>query len=110
MVLHKKLPPIYANVERTQPSLYPRATQQSSSPAWSMSRDPAGSSVQPLPQRLCPPYPPSPFPEPLWASSTTPMLASPLGVPLPGLGFGNHHDRVSYQSQFPPLTSDGYQS
>ena len=111
MILRKRLPPITVegNVRRTQPSLYPRATQLS---PWSIPMDPAGSSVQPLSRPLLPPYPTSSFPIPPWASSVTPRQATPssLGVPIPGLDFGNHYDRVRYQSQFPPLTSDGYQA
>ena len=110
MVLHKKPPLFERSAERTQPApFYPRATQQSPHPPRPYVRDSTGGSNQHFCPPLYPPYPPLPLSGPQWSSSLVPREAQPLGFPSPGLGVGNHHDRARYNSNFPPLTSDGYQ-
>ena len=111
MVLHRKSISVEGNVERIQPShLHPRDTQQSGTSFWAAMRDSAGSSAPPSGPPLYPTYPPTPFPGPRWSGSPAPRPLNPLGHPASGLGFGNHLDRARYHSQFPPLTSDGYQA
>ena len=107
MILHKRSPlAMEGNNVRIQPTSFePRATQPSSHPLWSLS-DCAG----PSSQTQYPAFPPAPYPEPIWAHSPAPRQVPTPGHPIPGLGYGNHHGRARYNSHFPPLTSDGYQS
>ena len=111
MILHRKSLPVEGNVERTQPSSpHPRAAQHSPPPFWQTVEESAGSSAPPLYPPFFPPFPPAPFPRPGWAGSFAPGPVNPPGHPASGLGIDSHHDRVRYHSQFPPLTSDGYQA
>ena len=106
MIVHRRSLPVHGNVERTQPShSHATAAQHPPSPLWAS----AGSSLPSSPP-LHPPYPPAPLPGLAWTGSSAARPGTPLGHPASVLGFGNHHDRVRYHTQFPPLTSDGYQA